>query len=129
MAISVATVIRNVCLSRRPKADSIFFISCIRALACLTHLVAQKPDRTTAIQSVHNMSRTKAGLQNAVTTELYIKMSHMSNQRKAEFVGDLFCMQSFWGGHGEIWPRTCFIQEGMIRQKCYFSIRSSFQLP
>jgi hypothetical protein len=64
--------------------------------------MAQKPNRTTAIQSVHNVSKTKAGIQNAATTEPYIKMSRMSNQRKAEFIGDIFHMQTFWGGHGEI---------------------------
>jgi hypothetical protein len=111
MAITVAIVIRNMCLSRRWKADSISFGSCIRTLASLTYHMAQKPDRTTAIQAVHYMSRTKAGLQNAVTTEPYIKMSHMSIQRKAEFVGDIFHMRSFWGAHGEILPRACFMQE------------------
>jgi hypothetical protein len=50
----------------------------------------QKLDRTPAVQSVHNVSRTKAGLQNVVTTKPYVEMSHMSNQRKAEFVGDIF---------------------------------------
>jgi hypothetical protein len=95
--------------SRHQKADSISFGSCIRTLASLTHLAAKKkPDRATAIQSVHSVSRTKAVLQNAITTEPYIKMSHMSNQRKAQFVGDI------WGGHGKISPRTFFIQEGMI---------------
>jgi hypothetical protein len=98
-------------------------------LASLSNHLAQKPNRTTTIHSIHNVSRIKAGLQNTVTTELYIEMSRMSNQRKAEFVGDIFHMQSFWGGHGEILPRTCFIQEGMICQKCYFSIRSNFRLP
>jgi hypothetical protein len=88
--------------------------------------LAQKPGRTTAVQSIHNVSGTKAGFQNAVTTEPYIKMSHMSNQRKAEFAGDIFCMRSFWGGHGEISPRTYFIQEGIICQKCYFSVWLSF---
>jgi hypothetical protein len=34
------------------------------------------------------MSTTKAGLQNAVTTEPLVEMSHMSNQQKAEFVGE-----------------------------------------
>jgi hypothetical protein len=68
MAITVATVIGNACLSRRWKADSIYFRSCIRSLASITHHMAQKPDRTAKIQSVHNVSRTKAGLQNAVTT-------------------------------------------------------------
>jgi hypothetical protein len=92
MAVTVATVIGNVCLSRSRKDDSISFISCIQTLASLTHLVAQKPDRTTAIQSVHNIFRTKAGVQNAVTTEPYIEMSRMRNQWKAEFVGDIFYM-------------------------------------
>jgi hypothetical protein len=129
MAITIATVIGNMCLSRHRKADSISLSSFIWALASLTDLVAQKPDRTTAIQSVHNVSRTKAGVQNAVTTEPYIEMSCISNQRKSEFVGDFFHMQSFWGGHGKISARTNFLQEGMICQKCYISIRSSFRLP
>jgi hypothetical protein len=109
MAITVATVIINMCLSRHRKAGSISIRSCIQTLASLTHLGAQKPDQATAIQSIHNVSRSKAGLQNAVTTEPYIKMSHMSNQQKAEFVGDIFRMRSFWGGHGKISPRTYFI--------------------
>jgi hypothetical protein len=79
MAITVATVIENVCLSRHQKADLISFRSCIRTLASLTHFVALKPDRTPTIQSVHNVSRTKAGLQNAITTKPSIKMSRMSN--------------------------------------------------
>jgi hypothetical protein len=108
MAIIIATVIRNVCLSRHRNANSISFRSCIRNLASITHLVAQKPDRTTAIQSVHNVSKTKAGLQNAITTEPYIEMSRMSNQWKAKFVGDIFCMRSFWGGHDKISLRTYF---------------------
>jgi hypothetical protein len=90
MAITVATVIRNMCLSRRWQTDSISLRSSIRTLRSLTHLVAQKPDRTTAIQSVHNVFRTKVGLQNAITTEPYIEMSHMSNQRKAEFIEATF---------------------------------------
>jgi hypothetical protein len=95
MPITVATVIRNVCLSRHRKDDLISFRSCIWTVASLSHLVAQKPDRATAIQPVHNVSKTKAGLQNSITTEPYIEMSHMSNQWKAEFVGDIFHMQSF----------------------------------
>jgi hypothetical protein len=42
-----------------------------------------------------NLSIIKAGIQIAVTTEPYIKMSHMNNQWKAEFIGDIFCMRSF----------------------------------
>jgi hypothetical protein len=59
-------------------------------------------------------------------TEPYIEMSRMSNQQKSEFVDDMFHMRSFWGGHGEISPKTYFIQVGMICQKYGFSDRSSF---
>jgi hypothetical protein len=72
------------------------------------------------------MSRTEAVLQIAVTTKPYAEMSHMSNQRKNEFVSDIFCMGRFWGGHGKILPKTYFIQAGMICQKYCFSDRSSF---
>jgi hypothetical protein len=49
----------------------------MQTLASLIHLVAQKPDLTNAIQSVLNVFRTRAGLQNAVTTEPYAEMSRM----------------------------------------------------
>jgi hypothetical protein len=81
-----------VCFSRHRQADSISFISCIRTLASLSHLVAQKSDRTNAMQSVLNVSRTEAEIQIAVTTKPYAEMSRMSNQQKAEFVSDIFCM-------------------------------------
>jgi hypothetical protein len=79
-----------------------------------------------AIQSVLNVFRTEAEIQNAVTTKPYVEMSHMSNQRKDEFVGDIFHMRSCWGGHGEILPKTCFIQVGMICQKSSFHDWLSF---
>jgi hypothetical protein len=109
MAVTVAMVIENVCLSRHRKADLISFRSCIQTLASLTHFVALKPDRIPAVQSVHNVSRAEAGIQNAVPTKPHVKMSRMSNQQKAEFVSDIFCMRSFWRGHGKISPKTCFI--------------------
>jgi hypothetical protein len=56
-------------------------------------------------------------------------MSRMSNQKKAEFAGDIFHIQSFWGGHYEILSKTCFIQEGIICQKYCFSDQVSFRLP
>jgi hypothetical protein len=48
MVVTVATVIKNVCLNRRQKAHLEPFRSGIHTLAALTHLVAQKPDRTPA---------------------------------------------------------------------------------
>jgi hypothetical protein len=129
MTVTVATVIENMCLSRHPKADLIPVRSCIRTLAIFNHFVALKPDRTPAFQTVCSLSRTEAGIQIAITIKPYVEMSRISNQRKSDFIGDIFCMQSFWGGHGEISPRTCFIQEGMICQKRCFSDRLSFRLP
>jgi hypothetical protein len=52
----------------------------------------------------------------------------MSNQRKAEFVGDIFHMQSFWEGHDKILPRTYFIQEGIIYLECHLKGRLSSRL-
>jgi hypothetical protein len=51
-------------------------------------------------------------------TKTYVKTSHMSNQQKAKFVGDVSHIQSFSGGHGKISLKTCVIQEGMICPKC-----------
>jgi hypothetical protein len=126
MAVTVAMVIRNVCLSRHRKSNLVFFRSCIQTLATLTHHGAQKPDQTPAFQSVYSLSRTDAEIQNAVMTKPYVKMSHMSNQRKDKFVSDIFRMRSFWRGHGKILPKPYFIQEGMICQKYCFSDRSCF---
>jgi hypothetical protein len=46
-------IIRNVCLSRRWKADLESFKIYIQTLVSLTQLVAQKPDPTPVAQSVH----------------------------------------------------------------------------
>jgi hypothetical protein len=76
-------VIENMCLSRCQKPNLVSFRSLIQTLASLTHFVALKPDQTPAVQSIHNLSRTEAGLQNAVETKPYSKTGHMSNQQKA----------------------------------------------
>jgi hypothetical protein len=95
MAVTIATVIKNVCVSRRRKADLESSRISIQTLVSLTHLMVQKPDQTPAVQSVHNLSRTETEFQSTVTTKRYVEMCRMSNQQKAEFVGDIFCIQSF----------------------------------
>jgi hypothetical protein len=55
------------------ETDLEFFRSGIQSLATLTHLAAQKPDRTPATQSVYSLLRTDAEIQNAVTTKPYVK--------------------------------------------------------
>jgi hypothetical protein len=90
MTVTIATVILDICLSRRLKADLESSRISIQTLASLTHLMAKKPDQTSAVQSVHNLSRTVVEFQSTVATKLYVETSHMSNQQKAKFVGDVF---------------------------------------
>jgi hypothetical protein len=98
-------------LSRRQKADSISLKSGIRTLASLTHHMAQKPDWATVIQSVQNMSRTKAGIQNAVMTEPYIKMSRMSTS------GKLSSLATFFVCHVSGDVKAKFCQESVLYRK------------
>jgi hypothetical protein len=81
-----------VCWSKRRKADLESSRISIQTLASLTHLVASKPDQTPAVQSVHNLSRIETDLQSTVAIKPYVETSHMSNQQKAEFIGDIFCI-------------------------------------
>jgi hypothetical protein len=94
---------KNVCLSRHRKADLVSFRCCIQTLASLTLLVPQKPEQTSVYPGCPGYGRWCAqGLQKSVAIKPYVKTSHMSNQRKVEFVGDIFRLWSFWGGHGKI---------------------------
>jgi hypothetical protein len=45
MAVTIAMVIGNVCLSRRRKADIESSKICMHTLVSLTHLVSQEPDQ------------------------------------------------------------------------------------
>jgi hypothetical protein len=106
------------CLSRRWKADLEFSRIGIQTLASLTHLSPLNLRISFLHQSVQNQFSTVTRFQKSVVTKPYVEMSHMSNQQKAEFVSDVFHIRSFWGGHGEISPKTYFMQEDMICQKC-----------
>jgi hypothetical protein len=60
MDVTVATVIRNMCLSRNQKADLESLKICIQTLVSITKLVSHKPNQTPAAQSVHNLSRSES---------------------------------------------------------------------
>jgi hypothetical protein len=92
MAVTVAMVIKNVCSSRHLKTNLESSRIGIQTLASITHLLAQKPDQTLVVQSVCNLSRTETDIQSTVATKPYVETSHMSNQQKAKFVGDVFCL-------------------------------------
>jgi hypothetical protein len=55
MAVTIAVVIKNVCLSRCRKAELAIFRTDIQTSANFTHLVAQKPDQEPFTQSVQNL--------------------------------------------------------------------------
>jgi hypothetical protein len=118
MAVTVATVIKNLCWNRRQNANLESSRIGIQTLASLTHLVAQKHDQIPAVQSVHNLSRTETELQGTVATKPYVETSCISNHQKAKFVGDVFHIRCFWGRSWRNFTKTCFIQECMMCQKC-----------
>jgi hypothetical protein len=86
----------------------------IQTPASFTHLLAQKPSQAPVYpvcpESVQHWNLNWK----SVATKLYVKTGRMSNQQKAEFVVNIFCIQSVWGSHGEVSPKTWFIQEGAI---------------
>jgi hypothetical protein len=102
------------CLSRQQKAELFTSRCCFQTPASFTLLMAQKPDQTLVSQYVKNLPTNRTWLQNTVATKPYVKMGCMSTQLKAEFVGDIFHIRSFWGGYGKILPKTWFIQEGAM---------------
>jgi hypothetical protein len=88
------------------KAELVTSSFCFQTPANFALFVAQKPDQTLVSQSIQNLSRNRTWLQNAVAANSYVKTDRMSNQQKYEFVGDIFCILSFLGGHDQISPKT-----------------------
>jgi hypothetical protein len=94
------------CWSRRRKAEPVTFRFHVQTPASFTLFVAQKPNQTFVSQTVQNLPRNRTGIHNAVGTKPYVKIGHMSDQQKAEFVDNIFCIRSFWGGHDKILPKN-----------------------
>jgi hypothetical protein len=53
-------------------------------------------------QYVQNLIHTETRLQKSLETKPCVQIGHMSNQHKAEFINNIFHIQSFWGGHSVI---------------------------
>jgi hypothetical protein len=60
MAVTVAPVMKNVCLSRRQKAELVTSKMGVQTPTSFTHLLTQKSDQAPVYQSMHNLSRTEA---------------------------------------------------------------------
>jgi hypothetical protein len=95
MVVTVATVIKNVCLSRRRKDDLDSSRIDIQTLANLTHLTPLNLRIPFLHQSIQNQFSTVTGLQKSIATKPYAEMSYISNQKKVEFVGDVFHIRNF----------------------------------
>jgi hypothetical protein len=90
MALTVAAVIENVCLSRHRRAEFVTLRICMQTPACFAHLVAQKPDQAPVYPVCPEPDRHWTWLQNSITTKPYVETGRMSKKKKAEFIGDIF---------------------------------------
>jgi hypothetical protein len=105
MALTVAAVAKNVCMSRRWKADHVGFRTHVQTLACFVPLVALKADWSPVCPVCPEYDQ-HCYLNSKVCSDQCVRTGHISNQQKAEFIKGIFCIQSFWGGHGEILQKT-----------------------
>jgi hypothetical protein len=85
------------------------------------HLLPLKPDRSPVCQSVQKVFSTSSWFQNPVAIKPCIRIGRMSNQRKSEFVGDNFGIQSFGEGHGKNSSKSQCRPKGPVCPEFWFS--------
>jgi hypothetical protein len=121
MVVTIATDIKNLCLSRHQKAELVIFRTNIQTLASFTHLVDQTPDQAQYIQAVQNLPITEIWLQNAVVTKLYVEIGRMSNQQKAEFIDDILIYSKSMEEHLQIVLQQLWEHQLYVKfSKCEF---------
>jgi hypothetical protein len=102
MAITVAAVIENVCMSRHFKAEFVAYGTRLQPLPRFTHLLPLNADCSSicpeSVQHLIQISKFRS--------YQTIGIGHISNQWKAEFITGKFHVQSFWGGHGNFLPNS-----------------------
>jgi hypothetical protein len=97
MAITVAEVAKNVCMSRHWKSNHVGFRTRGQTPASFTLLVAQRPDRPPVCPVYPEFDQHRnLTLRVCNDQTLCVEIGRMSNRREAEFVCSIFCMQSFW---------------------------------
>jgi hypothetical protein len=69
---------------------------------------------------VQNLFSTLSSHQNPIAIKPCIWMGRMSNRRKAKFINGIFCIQSFWRGHGKILPNSWLLLKGIVCPGFYF---------
>jgi hypothetical protein len=102
MAVTIAMVTKNVCMSRRWKAEHVGCRIHVQTSPEFALLVALNLRIRLYVQSVQKIFSILSCLQKPVAVKPCIRIDRMSNQRKSELINDNFGIQSFWGGRGEI---------------------------
>jgi hypothetical protein len=87
-------------VSRRWKAESVAYGICKQPSPKFMHLLPLKPDRS-LVYTVCSKSFSTPRRDYPIAIKLCIKIGHMSNQRKVEFINGNFGIQSFWESHGK----------------------------
>ncbi len=126
MAVIIAMVIRNMCLSRRQKADLVSSQICFQTLVTLTHLRPQDLRIPFLHQYIQNHFSTVTWLQKSVAVKPYVETSRMGNQQKAEFINRSFWIQNFWGRHGKFSSKSWFRPKGPVCPEFWFSKPNKF---
>jgi hypothetical protein len=106
LAITVAVGVRNVCLSSHWKAKLGIFRSCIWISASFTHLETQKPDQAPVYPCCPEPDQCGNLTSKFMGIKPYADTGRMSNRQKAEFVSDIFCIQSFWEGYDNFFSKN-----------------------
>jgi hypothetical protein len=102
MVVTAVVFTEIVHISRHWKGDLVSYGISIQTSPRFMYLLPLKPDHSSVCLVYSASLQHPICIQNSVTIKPCIKIDHMSNQKKAEFVNNNFGMQSFWGGHGKI---------------------------
>jgi hypothetical protein len=100
----MAVSIRNLYMSRCWKSEQVTFRTHGHTPGRFTLLMPQNRAIRLYDQSVQKVYSTLSLIQKSVSSESYIRIDHMCNQWKAEFISGKFRIQSFLGGHDKILP-------------------------
>jgi hypothetical protein len=102
MAVTIAMVSKNMCMTRRWKDKHVGCRIRVQTSPEFALLVALNLRIRLYGQSVQKMFSILSCLQKPIAVKPRIGIHRMSNQRKAELVNGKFGIQSFWGGRGKI---------------------------
>jgi hypothetical protein len=95
MAVTAAVVTEIVHMSRRWKDNLVAYGICMQTLVIFMDLMPLKPDHPLVCPVCPGSFQHPVLNSNSVTIKPCIRIGHMSNQRKAEFISNNFGIKSF----------------------------------